>query len=39
MSKFHDIVKNNNDEFYTPRYAIEPLIKYIPMGGGNLVPI
>lgn len=33
MSKFHDVVKNNNDEFYTPRYAIEPIVKYIPTEG------
>lgn len=23
--------KGNNDECYTPRYAVEPLLKYIPL--------
>lgn len=28
-----DVVANSgNDEFYTPRYAIEPIAKYIPKG-------
>lgn len=25
-----DLITNKNDEFYTPRYAIEPLLKYVP---------
>lgn len=27
--EFHKIVKNGNDEYYTPIYAIEPIIKYL----------
>lgn len=25
-----DLITNKNDEFYTPRYAIKPILKYIP---------
>lgn len=28
--KMDKVANSGNDEFYTPRYAIEPLIKYIP---------
>ena len=27
-----DLITNKNDEFYTPRYAIKPILKYIPKG-------
>ena len=27
-----DLITNKNDEFYTPKYAIAPLIKYLPEG-------
>jgi hypothetical protein len=27
-----DIVCNKNDEYYTPEYAITPLLKYLPFG-------
>ena len=27
--KLDNIANSNNDEFYTPRYAIEPIIKYL----------
>lgn len=38
-SKFSvDAVTNKNDEFYTPRYAVQPLLKYIPKGSSVLCP-
>ena len=38
-SKFSvDAVTNKNDEFYTPEYAVEPLLKYIPKGSSVLCP-
>ena len=34
--KMDKVAGSGNDEFYTPRYAIEPIIKYLPKisGGG-----
>lgn len=26
------VANSGNDEFYTPLYAVEPLLKYIPVG-------
>ena len=38
-SKFSvDMVTNKNDEFYTPKYAVDPLINYIPSGSTVLCP-
>jgi len=31
--KMDKVAGSKNDEFYTPRYAIEPILKYIPSGG------
>lgn len=28
--KMDKVANSGNDEFYTPLYAIEPIIKYIP---------
>lgn len=28
-----EIAKSKNDEFYTPSYAIEPIMKYVKPGG------
>ena len=28
--KLDIVAKNKNDEYYTPRYAIEPILKYLP---------
>lgn len=34
-----DIVANsNNDEFYTPEYAVKPILKYIPEGANVWCP-
>lgn len=33
-----DRVTNKNDEFYTPLYAVEPLVKYVPTGSTVLCP-
>ena len=30
--KMDKVANSGNDEFYTPKYAIEPLLKYIPSG-------
>lgn len=30
-----EIAKSKNDEFYTPSYAIEPIMKYVKPGGGD----
>ena len=30
--KMDKVAGSGNDEFYTPKYAIEPIIKYIPVG-------
>lgn len=30
--KMDKVAGSGNDEFYTPRYAIEPILKYIPIG-------
>ena len=30
--KMDKVAGSGNDEFYTPRYAIEPILKYIPKG-------
>ena len=30
--KMDKVAGSGNDEFYTPKYAIEPIIKYIPKG-------
>lgn len=30
--KMDVVASSGNDEFYTPRYAIEPLVKYVPAG-------
>jgi hypothetical protein len=30
--KMDIVAGSGNDEFYTPRYAIEPLVKYVPKG-------
>ena len=30
--KMDKIASSGNDEFYTPKYAIEPVLKYIPKG-------
>lgn len=30
--KMDKVANSGNDEFYTPRYAVKPLLKYIPMG-------
>ena len=30
--KLDKVANSGNDEFYTPEYAIEPLLKYIPSG-------
>ena len=27
--KMHEVAKSNNDEYYTPLYAIEPICEYI----------
>lgn len=37
--KMDKVANSNNDEYYTPLYAIEPILKYIPttvskLGGG-----
>jgi hypothetical protein len=38
-SKFSvDSVTNKNDEFYTPKYAVKPLLKYIPNESTILCP-
>lgn len=29
---FHSLVKTGNDEFYTPPYAVAPILPYIPKG-------
>ena len=38
--KMDKVANSNNDEYYTPLYAIEPILKYIPaatpkVGGGG----
>ena len=33
------IASSGNDEFYTPEYAIKPIMKYLPPPSDNLVPI
>ena len=33
-----DLITNKNDEFYTPRYAIKPILKYIPKGSHVTCP-
>ena len=33
-----DLVCNKQDEYYTPRYAIDPILKYIPSGAHVLCP-
>lgn len=30
--KMDKVASSGNDEFYTPEYAIEPIMKYIPQG-------
>ena len=30
--KMDKVAGSGNDEFYTPRYAVEPIVKYIPSG-------
>ncbi len=30
--KMDEVANSGNDEFYTPRYAVKPLLKYIPKG-------
>ena len=30
--KMDKVAGSGNDEFYTPKYAIEPILKYIPRG-------
>lgn len=30
--KMDQVANSGNDEFFTPEYAIQPIIKYIPMG-------
>ena len=30
--KLDKVANSGNDEFYTPEYAIEPILKYIPSG-------
>lgn len=30
--KMDKVANSGNDEFYTPFYAIQPLLKYIPKG-------
>lgn len=30
--KMDEVANSGNDEFYTPRYAIKPILKYIPNG-------
>ena len=30
--KMDKVAGSGNDEFYTPKYAIEPILKYIPKG-------
>jgi len=30
--KLDKVANSGNDEFYTPKYAIEPLLKYVPVG-------
>jgi hypothetical protein len=30
--KMDKVAGSGNDEFYTPRYAVEPILKYIPVG-------
>lgn len=32
------MTNNRNDEFFTPNYAIDPIIKYIPIGSKILCP-
>lgn len=31
-----EIAKSKNDEFYTPSYAIEPIMKYVEPGGATI---
>ena len=31
------VAGSGNDEFYTPRYAIEPIIKYLPKSHGGVI--
>jgi len=33
-----DLITNKNDEFYTPRYAIKPLLKYVKPSSSVLCP-
>lgn len=30
--KMDKVANSGNDEFYTPSYAVEPIVKYIPEG-------
>lgn len=30
--KMDKVAGSGNDEFYTPRYAVEPIIKYVKKG-------
>jgi len=35
--KLDKVANSGNDEFYTPSYAIKPIMKYIPNIGGQSV--
>ena len=36
--KMDKIANSGNDEFYTPEYAIEPIMKYIPTNSNIWCP-
>ena len=36
--KLDQVASSGNDEFYTPLYAVEPLLKYIPTGASVWCP-
>ena len=29
--KLDEVANSGNDEFYTPQYAVEPILKYVPL--------
>ena len=37
--KLDKVANSGNDEFYTPEYAIKPILKYIAGGGKGMVPV
>lgn len=37
--KMDKVAGSGNDEFYTPEYAIKPLLRYLPPPRNDLVPV